>query len=207
MPLCSDRAATARNLFGKCDVKQPSQLVSSTHHDSRAKVEIPRDDTGANGEAPRHHLVAGRLRKVLGSAPAPGGNVDTQPAAGSTVPGPAETWLPAGVSGNHKIRGSAMQCRLTWRARAAAGPDHRRAVSLSLGLHARGIVHDRRARAARSRRPCYGRRTDCARRCRSGWTAVCYVQAPARGALLSVGSAPARVGGDGAAACRHRTEW
>jgi hypothetical protein len=45
---------------------------------------------------------------------------------------------------------------------------------LSLGLHARGIVHDRRARAAGSRRPCYGRRTDCARGCRSGWTAVCY---------------------------------
>jgi hypothetical protein len=95
--------------------------------------------------------MAGGLRKVLGSAPAH--RAGRRHAAG-TVPGPAETWLPA------------CRCRATTQdsrqraARSHGAPVAVRSRFARSGNHARFAI----ARAAGSRRPCYGRRTDSARR-------------------------------------------
>ena len=134
--------------------KESATLAEPTGflHVSRAKVGA-RDATGTNGDPPRHpplqaklacswHWQAG-LRKVLGSA----------------LPGPAETWLPAtaGVGQQHKIRGSALHAHM---ARPCRRPVAVRSRLARSGNHARFAI----ARAAASRRPCYGRRTDSARR-------------------------------------------
>lgn len=79
--------------------------------------------------------TAGRLRKVLGSAPAR--RAGRRHAAG-TVPGPAETWLPAGVGQQHKIRGSALHAHM---ARPAVPPARRRAVSACTLGESRTVRH------------------------------------------------------------------
>jgi hypothetical protein len=119
--------------------------------------------------------MAGGLRKVLGSAPAH--RAGRRHAAG-TVPGPAETWLPAGVGQQHKIRGSALHAHMA------------RPSPCGLGLHARGITH---GSPSPEQLEVAGRATDDARTAHADLGSWATEQA--RGTLLSGGRPP----GDGAA--------